>query len=96
MVKSLNPAIGELHRSVPGPMQAFHEMGRAALEHGALDTKTKELMAPAISGAVRPLHYLPRAIRAKAGRDARGNCRNGWLGRLYGRGTIGDVCRPGA
>jgi len=53
MAKDLNPAVGELHRSSPGPMQAFHEMGQAALEPGALDTKTKELMALAISVAVR-------------------------------------------
>jgi len=53
MAKGLNPAIGELHKSTPGPMQAFHEMGKAALEPGALDAKTKELMALAISVAVR-------------------------------------------
>lgn len=53
MAKSLNPAVGELHKTAPGPMKAFHEMGAAALEDGALDTKTKELMAVAISVAVR-------------------------------------------
>jgi len=53
MAKSLNPAVGELRHSAPGPMQAFAEMGKAALEPGALDTKTKELMALAISVAVR-------------------------------------------
>lgn len=53
MAKGLNPAIGELHKTAPGPMKAFHEMGAAALESGALDAKTKELMAVAISVAVR-------------------------------------------
>ncbi|MCJ1959141.1 MULTISPECIES: carboxymuconolactone decarboxylase family protein [Novosphingobium] len=53
MAKDLNPAIGELKKSSPGPMQAFSEMGKAALAPGALDTKTKELIALAIGVAVR-------------------------------------------
>jgi AhpD family alkylhydroperoxidase len=53
MAKALNPAVGELHKSAPGAMKAFREMGAAALEAGALDSKTKELMAVAISVAVR-------------------------------------------
>lgn len=53
MAGSLNPAVGELRRSAPGPMQAFSAMGQAALAPGALDTKTKELMALAIAVAVR-------------------------------------------
>ena len=46
-------AIGELRRSAPDAMKAFSEMGQAALAAGALDTRTKELMALAISVAVR-------------------------------------------
>ena len=53
MAKGLNPAVGELHKTAPGAMKAFHDLGQAALEPGALDTKTKELMAVAISVAVR-------------------------------------------
>ena len=53
MAKALNPAVGELNRSAPAAMKAFHEMSAAALAAGALDTKTKELMAVAISVAVR-------------------------------------------
>lgn len=53
MAKGLNPAIGELRRSAPEAMAAFAELGRAALAPGALDTKTKELIALAISVAVR-------------------------------------------
>jgi len=53
MAKSLNPAVSELHKTAPEAMQAFHALGAAALEPGALDTKTKELMAVAISVAVR-------------------------------------------
>lgn len=53
MAKSLNPAVAELRHSSKGPMAAFSEMSKAALAPGALDTKTKELMALAISVAVR-------------------------------------------
>jgi AhpD family alkylhydroperoxidase len=53
MAKALNPAVGELNKSAPAAMKAFHELGVSALAAGALDTKTKELMAVAISVAVR-------------------------------------------
>jgi len=53
MAKGLNPAVGELRRSAPEAMKAFAEMGQAALAPGALNTKTKELMALAISVALR-------------------------------------------
>ena len=53
MAKALNPAIGELRKSAPEAMTAFAEMGKAALAPGALDTKVKELMALAISVAIR-------------------------------------------
>ena len=53
MAKALNPAVGELNKSAPVAMKAFHELGASALAAGALDTKTKELMAVAISVAVR-------------------------------------------
>jgi len=53
MAENLVPAIKELHRGSPGVMKAFREMGAAAHEGGALDAKTKELLAVAISVAVR-------------------------------------------
>ncbi len=53
MAKGLNPIVGELRKAAPGPMGAFAEMGKAALAPGALDPRTKELMALAISVAVR-------------------------------------------
>ncbi|MCB2049972.1 MAG: carboxymuconolactone decarboxylase family protein [Novosphingobium sp.] len=73
MAKSMNPAVGELHKSAPGAMKAFHDMGAAALESGALDTKTKELMAVAISVAVRcdpcVTYHVAAAQRAGATRE---------------------------
>jgi len=73
MAKAMNPAVGELHKSAPGAMKAFHAMGAAALEAGALDTKTKELMAVAISVAVRcdpcVTYHVSAAQRAGASRE---------------------------
>ena len=69
MAASLNPAIGELRRNAPATMAAFSEMGKAALAPGALDTKTKELMALAIGIAVRcdPCVTYHAAAAAKQG-----------------------------
>lgn len=53
MAANLLPAIRELHKGSPGVMKAFREMGAAAHAGGALDAKTKELLAVAISVAVR-------------------------------------------
>lgn len=53
MAENLIPAIRELHKGTPGVMKSFREMGAAAHEGGALDAKTKELLAVAISVAVR-------------------------------------------
>lgn len=53
MAAHLVPAVRELHKAAPGVMKAFREMGSAAHEGGALDPKTKELLAVAISVAVR-------------------------------------------
>lgn len=39
MAKAMNPAVGELKKSAPGPMQAFSEMGKAALEPGAIASR---------------------------------------------------------
>ena len=53
MAADLIPAIRELHKGSPGVMKAFREMSVSAHEGGALDAKTKELLAVAISVAVR-------------------------------------------
>ena len=73
MAAAMNPAVGELHKSAPGAMQAFRAMSAATLEPGALDTKTKELMAVAISVAVRcdpcVTYHVAAAQRAGATRE---------------------------
>ena len=45
--------LGELGSNLPGPMSGFARLHKKAVETGALDAKTKELMALAIGIAVR-------------------------------------------
>ncbi|KAA0890036.1 carboxymuconolactone decarboxylase family protein [Pusillimonas sp. ANT_WB101] len=45
--------LAALHKTVPQVMKGFGELGKAALAPGALDAKTKELIALAIGVAAR-------------------------------------------
>ncbi|HBP0979034.1 carboxymuconolactone decarboxylase family protein [Comamonas sp. Y6] len=45
--------LAPLHKGVPQVMKGFGEMGKAAIADGALDAKTKELIALAIGVASR-------------------------------------------
>ena len=49
----LQEQLGKLGRELPGPMTGFGKLHAASVEAGALDTKTKELIAIAISAAIR-------------------------------------------
>lgn len=51
--KELTPAIRDLRAGAPDVLKSFSAMARAALEAKALETKTKELIALAISVAIR-------------------------------------------
>lgn len=53
LIDDLNAAITALRAGAPEPMRAFSGLAREALKPGVLDTKTKELIATAISVAVR-------------------------------------------
>lgn len=53
MADELNPLIAALRTAQPDVMKGFSQMAIAALKTEALDTKTKELIALAISVAVR-------------------------------------------
>ncbi len=53
MAAELTGAIKEIRLGTPEVMKAFSAMARAATEAGALDTRTKELIALAISVAIR-------------------------------------------
>jgi len=53
LTSGLSPALKELRTGTPDAMKAFSALAKAALEPKALDTKTKELIALAISVATR-------------------------------------------
>lgn len=53
VTSELNPLVAALRALSPDVMASFSEMAGAASRHGALDAKTKELIAFAISVAVR-------------------------------------------
>lgn len=53
MAKDLSQAIGILRKGATEPLQGFSALAKAATKNGVLDTKTKELIATAISIAVR-------------------------------------------
>lgn len=53
LTQAVSSNLAELRGSTPEVMKAFNELGRAATAPGALDAKTKELIAVALSVAVR-------------------------------------------
>ncbi len=53
LTQSVSTELASLRTSTPDVMKAFGELGRAATAEGALDRKTKELIALALSVAVR-------------------------------------------
>jgi AhpD family alkylhydroperoxidase len=53
LAKDISANLSPLRKGQPAVMKAFHELGQAALTTGALEEKTKELMALAIGIAVR-------------------------------------------
>ena len=53
LTRKVSSNLAGLRSSTPAVMKAFGELGRAALAPGALDSKTKELIALALSVATR-------------------------------------------
>ena len=53
LIDDLNAAIGKLREGAPDPMRGFSALAREALKRGALDVKTKELIAIGIAIATR-------------------------------------------
>ena len=53
LTRAVSTQLARLRASTPEVMKAFNELGRAATAPGALDAKTKELIALALSVAVR-------------------------------------------
>lgn len=73
MARELNPQVAALRSAQPTVMRGFSQMAQAALEPSALDTKTKELMALAISVAIRCdaciTYHAKAAVKAGASDD---------------------------
>ena len=53
LTQGVTSRLSSLRSSTPGVMKAFGDMGHAATADGALDRKTKELIALALSVAAR-------------------------------------------
>lgn len=58
--------MGELRGGIPGVAKGFHEIARSAIGAGALDSRTKELIALAIGITVRCDGCLAYHARAAA------------------------------
>jgi alkylhydroperoxidase/carboxymuconolactone decarboxylase family protein YurZ len=53
LTQAVSSELASLRSSTPDVMKAFSDLGRAATADGALDKKTKELIALALSVAAR-------------------------------------------
>lgn len=96
--KELSAQLKNVRSGVPEVVKAFSAVAQAALAPKALDTKTKELIALAISVAIRCDDCI--AFHAKAAVD-QGASRDEVLETLglaiyMGCGPVGDVCGPRA
>ena len=73
LIDHLNAAIAKLRAGAPEPMRAFSALARESLKPGALDVKTKELIAVAIAIATRCDgcigFHAKAAIKAGASRE---------------------------
>ena len=73
LASDLNASIAKLRKGIPETMKGFSMMAAAATAEGALDPKTKELLATAIGVAVRcdgcVAFHAKAAVKLGAGRD---------------------------
>lgn len=53
LTQNISANLAHLHKTQAGVMKGFGEMGRAAMAGGAIDPKTKELIALAVGVAAR-------------------------------------------
>ncbi len=53
LTQGISSNLAQLHKTQPGVMKGFGEMGKAAMAGGALDPKTKELIALSVGVAAR-------------------------------------------
>jgi AhpD family alkylhydroperoxidase len=62
--EDIDSGVAQLFTGVPGPMRAYSQLLEEASKPGSLDAKTKELMAVAISVAIRCDGCIAYHIRA--------------------------------
>lgn len=53
LTQDISGNLAHLHKTQPGVMQGFRDLGKAAMAEGAIDAKTKELIALAVGVAAR-------------------------------------------
>jgi hypothetical protein len=96
--KELSAQLKNVRSGAPEVMRAFSALAQAAVAPKALDAKTKELIALAISvrDPVRRLHRVPRQGGGRSGCLARRGVGDARAGDLHGSGPVGDVCEPRA
>lgn len=74
LIKNMNGAVRELHGASPDVMKVFNEMAAAAHHGTSLDDKTRELIALAVSVAIRCTpcigYHAKAAIKRGATREA--------------------------
>ena len=70
LTKGLSTELKKLRGGAPDVMKAFSSIAQSALNQGALDTKTKELIALGISVAVRCDDCIAFHVKAAVDRGA--------------------------
>ena len=98
LIDNMNVGVKALRDDVPGVMKTFADMARAAHGGGALDGKTKELIALAIGVATRCqpciAYHSQGAVKAGASREEIAETSR--HGDLHGCRAVGYVCRGSA
>lgn len=73
LAKEVDSGVAALVRGAPGPMRGYVQMVQAVVKDGALDAKTKELMATAIAVATHCepciAYHVRGAIKHGASRE---------------------------
>lgn len=95
LTQTISAHLAPLHKSQPGVMKGFSDMGKAAMAAGALDAKTKELIALAVGVAARCDGCIGFHVKALVRLGATRSEVDDALGvAIYmGGGLVGDVRR---
>ena len=94
ITRHISANLRKLRSDISDTMKGFSALAHAAGREGALDRKTKELIALALGVAapLRRLHRFSRRGPRQTRRDTPGGRGGARHGRLYGRRAVLDVC----